>query len=474
LSLKDKNLFYIIIILPIISMFIIFLSAVFIETESFIVIGLALIILNILSISIISHNLIDEFKNFRSLLKLNEKNLRYKLYLDELTKLRSRKYLVEAIEKKSFKFLILIDIDNFKTINQFFGAENGDKYLKEFANLLKKFKKEQKHSLSLYRIGADEFCITLKNSNYRVVKSIVQRLYQFLISHKIIIQDEEFDVDATIVYTDAPNPLRKALITLAEAKENHISLMSYIELENKNKQKQFFETRKMLKTAIEKKQIIPYAQPIVNSKKEIIKYELLMRIETEDQVILPYFLEYAKKLKLYKQLSSIMIEKCFEFIKKTDVLCSINLDMKDITNKDIVNKLRYYVITTKKPVVFEILESESFNNYSILKIFINEFRQYGVLFAIDDFGSGYSNYNEIMNLKSDYLKIDGSLIKDILTSKNNLIIVDSILLITKMLGIKTIAEFVENEEVFNKLKSLGIDEFQGYYFDKPKSINEIK
>jgi EAL domain-containing protein (putative c-di-GMP-specific phosphodiesterase class I) len=230
----------------------------------------------------------------------------------------------------------------------------------------------------------------------------------------------------------------------------------------------------MLKTAIKKEQIIPYAQPIVNSNKEIIKYELLMRIVTEDKVIPPYFLEDAKRAKLYPQLSSIMIDKCFEFIENTDVLCSINIDMLDLIDDNIINKLRTYTKKIQKPVVFEILESESFKNYDIIKQFIEEFRQYGVLFAIDDFGSGYSNYNEIIALKPDYLKIDGSLIKNITISKENLIIIDSILFITNMINIKTTAEFVENEAIFNKLKALGVNEFQGYYFDKPKPLDEFK
>jgi len=422
----------------------------------------------------ISKILLKEFSKFKKTIALNEKKLRYKLYLDELTKLKSRKSLVEAIEKEKFDCFILIDIDNFKTINQFFGAEIGDTYLKEFANLLKKFKKQQTNSISLYRLGADEFCITIKHSYYLKTKELAENLYEFLTSQKIKIDDEEFDVDATIVCSDFPNPLKKALITLAEAKENHISLMSYFDLKNKDKQKQLFETKKMLKTAIENRQIIPYAQAIVNEKQEIIKYELLMRIKHENKIIPPYFLEDAKRLKLYTKLSSIMLDKCFEFIKNTDILCSINIDMQDIQNETIVKKLRDYITTIKKPVVFEILESESFHNYDIIKNFINEFRKYKVLFAIDDFGSGYSNYSEVINLKPDYLKIDGSLIKNIVTSKDNLIIIDSILFITKMIGIKTTAEFVENEEIFNKLRALGIDEFQGYYFDKPKSIEEIK
>jgi EAL domain-containing protein (putative c-di-GMP-specific phosphodiesterase class I) len=147
--------------------------------------------------------------------------------------------------------------------------------------------------------------------------------------------------------------------------------------------------------------------------------------------------------------------------------------MQDITNQKTVEKLRSWTKNLNKPIVFEILESESFLDYKILNNFVEEFKQYGVLFAIDDFGSGFSNYKEIINLKPHYLKIDGSLVKDINNSRNSTIIIQNILILTKMLGIKTVAEFVENKEIFQKLKVIGIDEFQGYYFSKPIPISSL-
>ena len=441
--------------------------------KKLLIISFVILLLVLLFTIFIVTQIKNEFYKFRKTIALNEKKLRYKLYIDELTKLKSRKSLIEHIEKDKFKTLILIDIDNFKNINQLFGTDIGDRYLIEFANLLKQAKKHLKKSISLFRIGADEFVVTSKY-DCNQTKQIALDLYTFLTSKKIKINSEEIDVDITMVYSDFPNPLKKAILTLQEAKDTNIPILTYKNLKNKNKEKEFFEIKKILKTAIDENQITPYAQPIVDNEKNIIKYELLMRIVTPSKVISPYFLDFAKKAKLYTQISSIMIDKCFEFIKKTDILCSINIDMQDITNEQIVNKLRTNAKNLNKPVVFEILESESFQNYEELKNFIREFKKYGVLFAIDDFGSGYSNYSEILELKADYLKIDGSLIKNITTSKENLILIDSILFLTNMIGIKTTAEFVENEEIFNKLKALGIDEFQGYYFDKPKPLNEIQ
>jgi len=442
--------------------------------KKFIFISLIIFIITIFFTIIIANIILKEFNKFRKTIQLSEKKLKYKLYVDELTKLKSRKALVEDIENEKFSCLILIDIDNFRSINQFFGAEIGDKYLKSFGRILKDFRKQLKETISIHRIGSDEFAIELKNSNYLKAKQITEDLFKFCTMQKIKIDNEIFDIDVTIVFSDFPNPLKKALLTLTYAKEKHQNLLSYRQIKDFTKEQEFFEVKKMLKMAIKEKQIKPFVQAIVNDERRVIKYELLMRIVTSNKVIPPYFLDYAKKAKLYTKISSLMIEQCFEFIKTTNVLCSINIDIQDIENEDIVAELKSYMVQVKKPVVFEILESESFKNYDKLKEFVSEFRKYGALIAIDDFGSGYSNYNEILELRPDYIKIDGSLIKNINDSTENLILVESILFLTKMIGIRTTAEFVENEEIFKKLRSLGVDEFQGYYFSKPVSVNEIK
>lgn len=121
-------------------------------------------------------------------------------------------------------------------------------------------------------------------------------------------------------------------------------------------------------------------------------------------------------------------------------------------------------------LVFEILESENLSDYDFLEEFVLKYKKLGVKIAIDDFGSGYSNFIRIIRLKPDYLKIDGSLIKNIDKDNNSYEIVKSIIAFSKTLNIKTIAEYVHSEEIFNLLLELDVDEFQGYYFGKPDEI----
>ena len=134
---------------------------------------------------------------------------------------------------------------------------------------------------------------------------------------------------------------------------------------------------------------------------------------------------------------------------------------------NVLEKLKF---EDRNRLVFEILESENFSDYDFLEEFVLKYKKLGVKIAIDDFGSGYSNFIRIIRLKPDYLKIDGSLIKNIDKDNNSYEIVKSIIAFSKTLDIKTIAEYVHSEEIFNLLLELDVDEFQGYYFGKPDEI----
>ena len=134
---------------------------------------------------------------------------------------------------------------------------------------------------------------------------------------------------------------------------------------------------------------------------------------------------------------------------------------------NVLEKLKF---EDRNRLVFEILESESLSDYDFLEEFVLKYKKLGVKIAIDDFGSGYSNFIRIIRLKPDYLKIDGSLIKNIDKDNNSYEIVKSIIAFSKTLNIRTIAEYVHSEEIFNLLLELDVDEFQGYYFGKPDEI----
>ena len=194
-------------------------------------------------------------------------------------------------------------------------------------------------------------------------------------------------------------------------------------------------------------------------------------IDENGKIISPYFfLDIAKKAGLYKELTITMLKKTFEVLNKTDYEISINLLLQDIVNSEIRALIIEKLEKTKNPkkVVFEIVESEGIENFKEVTDFIKEIKKYGAKIAIDDFGTGYSNFNYLMKLNVDYIKIDGSIIKNIHKDKSAELVTKTIVAFAKELGIETIAEFVAEEEIYNKIKDLNIDYSQGYYFSEPK------
>lgn len=165
-----------------------------------------------------------------------------------------------------------------------------------------------------------------------------------------------------------------------------------------------------------------------------------------------------------------MIEKTFEMFKDKEVSFSINLTSEDILDENtlsfIEEKLLNYNFGDR--VIFEIVESEGFENFEIINNFIQKVKSYGVKIAIDDFGTGYSNFEYLMKLKADFIKIDGSLIKNIDNDKNAYAVVETIVSFAKKNNLKTVAEFVSNKSIYEKVCDLEIDYSQGYFIEKPQ------
>ena len=206
-----------------------------------------------------------------------------------------------------------------------------------------------------------------------------------------------------------------------------------------------------------------------------------MRMEKIDdkgniEYIPPVYLDVAMRTKQYLSISKMMIENSFEVFKEGGEF-SINLSFFDIRTESMKEFLEELIVLfdVSGKVTFEILESEGIEDYNLVKEFLDYFREkYDVKIAIDDFGSGYSNFKRIMDLKPDFIKIDGSLIKDIAVDSNSFLLVKTMVSYAKELKIKVIAEYVHNKETFDTCKYLEIDLFQGYYFSPPMKLEDLK
>ncbi len=237
------------------------------------------------------------------------------------------------------------------------------------------------------------------------------------------------------------------------------------------------EVLDLINFAMEAGRIIPYYQGIHNNKSgKIEKYEALMRISDEQGKIYPpgAFLDVAKKYKIYNRLSQMMIARVLhEFSGRTEQL-SINISAYDISSESF--KKWFFTQLANYPncknLVIEFVETENYQNDTIFD-FIAEVRSYGCRVSVDDFGSGYATYTTIISLSPAFIKIDGTIIKDIATSEKNVIILRSICFMAQLINAQTIAEFVENEETQKVLMQYGVDYSQGYLHSRPQPLSAL-
>ena len=397
---------------------------------------------------------------------------------DRLTNLKNRTKLLEDIERVDLPAVAFLDIDNFRQTNDFYGNIFGDKLLKKLAEILKDSCKNHLKYLNIYRVQADEFAILASLSASYEKDRFYSKIYQIVRKvnkSNIVINKEEVSITltASISYENKNNLLTTANMALKFAKKNAMHIATYKnEFSLEKVYKSNLKWTVELKNAIKNDKIVPYFQPIINNEtNKIEKYESLVRlIDTKNRVISPFFfLDVAKQSKHYNQITKIMIKKTFKKIENLDFDFSINLTIDDILN----NEIKAYINTMLEKhqigprVVFEIVESESIENFQQVSNFILDVKKHGCKIAIDDFGTGYSNFEYLLKLNVDYIKIDGSMIKNIHKDKNSKIVVATIVNFAKQMNMKTVAEFVENEEILNEIKSLGIDYSQGYYFSAP-------
>ena len=411
--------------------------------------------------------------------KIKEKTLQLSstYMIDKLTDLPSRNQLIEDITASKdlmAQHLSFINIDNFKDVNDFYGYDVGDKLLKRLGDLLKV--NCDCENGNVYKLPSDEYALF---SNDKMTKDE----FVFIASKIIdIVSKTQFDIDGNKILislscgiaSGVENIMRKADMALRMAKKENKNIVIYSDnLDFSNKIQKHTKVTSLLRYAIENDTIVPFFQPIYNIKtKKIEKYECLVRIVKEDGgIVLPYeFLDVAMKSKIYSNITRSMIRKAFEFFKDTEYEFSINISILDILNVDTVDFIVEKLSNFKNPkrVIFEILEYDEIKNFEIVKRFLETMREFGCKLALDDFGSGYSNFSYVYELNPDFIKIDASLIKHITTDCKSKIITKAIIDFAKALKIQTIAEYVEDKESLELLQEIGIDFIQGYYIGKPQ------
>jgi diguanylate cyclase (GGDEF)-like protein len=416
-------------------------------------------------------------EGFRIMLKEFTKQV----YTDDLTGLKNRQALKDGLYSAKNNVLVLSNIKEFSLLNELYGVDMGNKVLQEVAKAFKNFAFE--YNFTAYRVSSDEYVLLKQDSNFQedVYSEILDELHSRINSTPIYLEMAEDTIMVEIysgISFDKSHPLEEAQMALKKAKERSLAYLAYSQsVDTKKNSQRILTMKRTIKHALEHKNVIPFFQAITDKNGNTIKYEALVRIVNfengEKSIIAPNdFLPIAIKSGLYIDVAQEMLSQALSYFSDREEKISVNFLPNDFFNYDIMDKLVTLIKKFDSPgkIIIEITEQEGIEDFDRLVKVVKKLREQGVLIAIDDFGSGYANYAHILKIKPDYLKIDGSLIKNILIDNESKILVKSIIRFARDLETKTIAEYVENEEIFNLLKEYGVDEFQGYYFGHPTDL----
>ena len=393
-----------------------------------------------------------------------------------------RRLLNDFINNSVEPMVVMMEIEHFGDIEKYYGIEISEKIEKKFEtdffDLLPnhcEFDKIYSSGYGVYALAQDKTKSTYTTNE---IIANIHILQNDILNTTLHIDMFEYDISVVISMAYGEDALLNARHGLMYLKNNNkrFTLANGLSKEESRKSQKNLEILTMIRKAINSLNIVSLFQPIINNKtKNVEKYESLVRLIDENgKVISPfYFLDTAKKGQYYSQITSIVLDNSFLTLNNTDADISINLSILDIEKKATREKIYSLLEKHNKHLhrlVFELLEDEAVKDFDLVKSFIHNVKTMGVKIAIDDFGVGYSNFERLLEYQPDILKIDGSLIKNIDNNSLSFNIVETIVAFAKKEKILTVAEYVENEDIFNILNDLGIDYSQGYYFGKPSAL----
>ncbi len=416
------------------------------------------------------------------------------LYNRREFELRLQRALDSTKEDKSVQHtLCYIDLDQFKVINDNCGHVGGDELLRQLATALKK---RLRGGDIIARLGGDEFGIMLANCGAEFAARVADDIRRAVSEFRFAWDGKNFTLGASIgVVTidetmDSISQVMLAADTACYAAKDagrdriHVYRPDDDQLEQRHGEMQWVIR---IKRALEQNRFKLYVQPIVPlvaGSGESLHYEVLIRLKDEKGNIVPpgAFLPAAERYNISKNIDRRVVNSTLAWLQdhpqhvdELDV-CSINLSGQTLGDKLMLNEIMASLSESSVPaekLCFEITETAAIANLHVAQEFIAALKDRGCLFALDDFGSGLSSFAYLKNLPVDFLKIDGIFVRNIVEDPVSLAIVRSINEVGKVMGQKTIAEFVENDAITAKLRGIGVDYGQGYGIGKPMAIDEL-
>ena len=406
--------------------------------------------------------------------------------------MRLNRLLEDSRMQSSEHALCYLDLDQFKVINDACSHIAGDELLQQISQMLQKRIRKRD---TLARLGGDEFGILMEDCNLQQAGKVSKEILQEIEKYRFEWDGQNYSVGASIglvpinsVIGDKTEALREADAACYAAKDAgrnrvHVYSSDDIDLARRHGEIQWV-TR--INNALEKNLFVLYAQPIIsikNGESRARHYEILLRLkENFNEIITPsVFLPAAERYNLVARIDRWVIGAIFQFLDKhaeflNDIdLCSINLSGKSLADDATLAFIGKQISNSQKvarKICFEITETAVIANLMRASLFIRRLRELGCRFSLDDFGSGLSSF-AYLKTPVDYLKIDGIFVKDIVDDETDYAMVKSINDIGQVMGIETIAEFVENDKIKQRLINIGVDFAQGYGIGMPEPLENI-
>ncbi|MDP2429995.1 MAG: bifunctional diguanylate cyclase/phosphodiesterase [Methylobacter sp.] len=422
--------------------------------------------------------------------------LEYYAVHDPLTGLHNRRqfndilhYEIGRSERHRHEFSVLmLDLDDFKDINDSYGHPTGDTALCSIASVLLE---HTRNGDMCARIGGDEFAIILTETGPKGARIVAEKVGEALREMTITsAQGNRFHLTVSIGVSSYPvdgttiDTLLEGVDT-AMYKAKDMGKDSVCSFDATEKRISIRETRdnvENLREALKEGRIIPYYQSIVNCQTgELYAFETLARLQspTGETTSAAMFIETIDKYGLARELDLAMINNSFAAKRaamNTDTpeakaKVFINLSVQEIQGRGILGYAEELCQKLELPpesIVFELLEREAIGDMTNMRRFLTNLRRKGFSFALDDFGTGYNSFHYLRELRFDYVKIDGAFVRNILNSKVDYALVHNLSRLCQDIDILTVAEFVENQEIWEALKDMGINYAQGYHISLPQ------
>jgi diguanylate cyclase (GGDEF)-like protein/PAS domain S-box-containing protein/excisionase family DNA binding protein len=413
---------------------------------------------------------------------------------DPLTDLPNRASLQlsieSAIKNGDVGAILFLDVDHFKYVNDNFGHRAGDQLIIGIGSALRGAMRE--FSGELYRIGGDEFAIhlpaLLRQEASRVAERALEsvRRYHFQPNSGRRIANLSASIGIALYPFHGANItvlLSNVDIAMYQAKEsgrNRYVLFDQVEGGVRSTHKRMHWAKK-LRDAIDDDRLVLFTQPVVRfTDREPVHHEILVRIIDEDgKIILPgNFIELAESLGLIREIDMLVVRKLIEYLRADNRINQklryfVNLSRVSISDQSWIKTFIAMLKETKvnpSQLVFEITETAAMSEIDVTLNFISMLKEMGCRFALDDFGAGFSSFYYLKRFEIDYLKIDGSFIRDLSTDESNRVFVKALNDVAKGMNKQVIAEWVETPEALKLLSDMGIQYGQGYLFRKPEPL----